>query len=495
MIASGQLPRRLYTAAGVRELDRQAIEVHGVAGLTLMQRAGAFAFAAMRSAWPDARRVVCVCGRGNNGGDGFVLAHLAQAEGLAVQLALVDDSAAVHGDAESCLIEARAAGVPVVEFRPELFASADVVVDAVFGTGLARVVEEPYRGTLAAINESRVPVLAIDLPSGLHADTGQPQGVAVKAALTATFIGLKQGLFTGSGPEYAGRIVFSDLQVPGAIYGEVKPSAELVDTSLLKRRLVPRPRDSHKGHFGHVLVVGGHPGYQGAVRLAAEAAARVGAGLVSIATHPDHAAIISAARPEVMAHAVTGAAELKPLLQRATVVAAGPGLARSPWSKRLFEPLLESGVPMVLDADALNLLAEEPVSKFNWVLTPHPGEAGRLLGRSAAEVQKDRFAAAGAIYRQFGGVCVLKGLGTVVHDGEGPPGIISSGNPGLSSGGSGDVLTGVIAGLLAQGMTLGQAARCGSYLHGAAADKAAQTGERCLLASDLMPWLRRLANP
>lgn len=495
MTGEGRLPRRLYTAKGVRELDRQAIEVNGIPGLTLMQRAGGFAFATMRSAWPQARHIVCVCGTGNNAGDGFVLARLAHAEGLSAQVALVGDAAGIQGDAARCLQDARDAGVSVGEFRAEVLANVDVVVDAVFGTGLSRVVEEPYRSVLVAINESRLPVLAIDLPSGLHADTGQALGVSIKAALTATFIGLKQGLFTGAGPEYAGKIVFSDLEVPGSIYETVRASSELVDGGLLKRRLPRRPRDSHKGHFGHVLVVGGHPGYQGAVRLAAEAAARVGAGLVSVATHPDHAAVISAARPEIMTHAVTGAADLKPLLQRATVVAAGPGLGRAAWSTRLFEPLLECGVPMVLDADALNLLAEEPVSKFNWILTPHPGEAGRLLGRSAAEVQKDRFAAAGAVHRQFGGVCVLKGLGTVVHDGEGPPGVITSGNPGLSSGGSGDVLTGVIAGLLAQGMTLGQAARCGGYLHGAAADQAAQSGERGLLASDLMPWLRRLANP
>jgi len=256
-----------------------------------------------------------------------------------------------------------------------------------------------------------------------------------------------------------------------------------------------RQRNAHKGHYGHVLVVGGDRGMSGAARLAGEAAARSGAGLVSIATRPEHAAMLSVTRPELMAHGVWDEHGLRKLLAGATVVAAGPGLGKSLWARTLLSVLLAEDRPMVVDADALNLLAQAPLRREHWVLTPHPGEAARLLGVSIEAVQADRFRAVVAIQARYGGVCVLKGAGSLVFPGaQQAVALCSAGNPGMASGGMGDVLTGMIAGLLAQGLAPRVAARLGVYLHAAAGDQAAASGERGLLAGDLMPGLQRLVN-
>ncbi|MBI5461258.1 MAG: NAD(P)H-hydrate dehydratase [Gammaproteobacteria bacterium] len=268
-----------------------------------------------------------------------------------------------------------------------------------------------------------------------------------------------------------------------------------VDAAWL-RAVLPgaRARDAHKGDFGHVLVIGGQPGMSGAARLAGEAAARVGAGLVSIATHPQHAAVLNNGRPELMCHAVANAETLKPVLERASVLAVGPGLGQSDWARGLLATVWDTDVPMIVDADALNLLAQEPMRRDRWVLTPHPGEAARLLGCSTAEVQADRLAAVRHIQARYGGVAVLKGAGSLIADGSHCR-VCSAGNPGMASGGMGDVLTGVIAGLYAQGLSLTESAAAGVLLHALAADSAAQRdGERGLLASDLLPELRRWVN-
>ncbi|MBI2970737.1 MAG: NAD(P)H-hydrate dehydratase, partial [Gammaproteobacteria bacterium] len=334
---------------------------------------------------------------------------------------------------------------------------------------------------------------SLDIPSGLHADTGQAMGACVRATATVTFIGLKPGLFTGAGPGHAGRILFAGLDVPQEIYSGIRPACYRIDYESQKHCLGERRRDAHKGDFGHVLVAGGDYGFPGSVRLAAEAAARVGSGLVSVATRPEHAALIPLARPELMARGVTRASDLAPLLERATVIALGPGLGQSSWGTSLFARLLEARLPKVLDADALRLLAKEPVRSEDWVLTPHPGEAAELLQIDTAAVQADRFHAAQELRERYGGVVVLKGAGTVVVAGEDPC-VCSDGNPGMASGGMGDVLTGVIAGLLAQGAGPERSACFGVCLHAAAADRASEDGTRGLLAGDLMPWLRRLVN-
>lgn len=488
------LPYTLYRVAEVRELERIAIEEHGIPGIELMNRAGAALFDQLCCRWPDARKILVVCGAGNNGGDGYVVAQLAHVAGFAVTLVALRDPAMLTGDAKTAWSAARSAGLSAVTFDPTLINNADVVVDAIFGTGLDREVSGEWATAIIEINASGVPVLSVDIPSGLHADTGRVLGAAITAQATLSFIGLKCGMFTGEARDCCGVILFDDLGLPAAVYEQQPSSLQRIEWLRLKPLLPPRHRTAHKGEFGHLLIIAGNHGMAGAARLAAEAALRVGSGLVTVATRVEHLAAMAAVRPEVMWRGVETAADLRPLLQRATVVAIGPGLGQDGWAQQLFNGAVESGLPMVVDADALNLLALQPLKNSDWILTPHPGEAGRLLQCSAAAINQDRFHAVGALSQQYGGVVVLKGAGTLVADATSEVAVCSGGNPGMASAGMGDVLTGVIGGLLAQGLNPNQAAQCGVALHAAAADTAAVAGERGMLATDLFASFRLLLN-
>lgn len=487
-----QLPYTLYRAADVRELDRIAIEEQGIPGIQLMNRAGTALFDELCCRWPEARRIVVVCGSGNNGGDGYVVARLAKEQGFDVKLLALCDPATLSGDARTAWGAARAAGLVTAGFDESLLADADVVVDAIFGTGLDREVTDAWAAVIDAINASGLPVLAVDIPSGLHADTGQVLGTAIVAEATVTFIGLKCGMLTGVARDHCGAIRFDDLGVPDEVYAQRPSALQRIDWQRLKSLLPPRRRSAHKGDFGHVLIIGGNHGMAGAARLAAEAALRSGGGLTTVATRPEHVAAMAAARPEVMWHGVDSVADLQPLLQRATVVAIGPGLGQDHWAQQLFNCVIEARLPLVVDADALNLLAAEPLKKEDWILTPHPGEAARLLGWSTVKVNDDRFETAAKLQQKYGGVAVLKGAGTLVSTPDDQTALCSDGNPGMAAGGMGDLLTGVIAGLLAQGMELNRAALCGVALHAAAGDRAALAGERGMAAMDVAAALRGL---
>lgn len=490
------LPLPLYRASQVRELDRIAIEDMGIPGLCLMERAGTAAFQLLQTCWPKARRVMVLCGVGNNGGDGYVLARLAYLAGYDVTVLQVGDVAKLTHDARTVFEAMTKIGLIVQVFTDKKLSMADVVVDALFGTGLDRAITGEWKEVIEALNRCGCPILSMDIPSGLHADTGTVLGVAVQASVTISFIGLKQGLFTGQGPRYCGHVYFDSLNVPAPLYKRVKATVQRLDDAVLKTAFPKRSRTDHKGTFGHVLVIGGDHGMTGALQLAAEAATRVGAGKVSVATRKVHAALIHLRRPEIMSHGVETIEELLPLLHLATVVAIGPGLGQSIWARAMLDAVKNSTKQTVIDADALNLVAQLPFRFVNGVLTPHPGEAARLLGLSTAEVQADRFAAIQTIQLRFGGACVLKGAGSLIIDSEGKISVCTEGNPGMACGGMGDVLTGVIAGLLAQGFSLADAARVGTYLHSKAGDRAAlEGGERGLVASDLFPWLRYYANP
>jgi NAD(P)H-hydrate epimerase len=268
-----------------------------------------------------------------------------------------------------------------------------------------------------------------------------------------------------------------------------------IDDEIIRRALAPRPRSAHKGDFGHLLLVGGGPGFAGAIRLTGEAALRCGAGRVSIATHPAHSSAIAAGRPELMCHGIETAADLRELLRRVSTVAIGPGLGTDEWARNLFGAVLASGLPLVVDADALNLLAANPVKRDAWILTPHPGEAGRLLGLSPSDIEADRCKSLDALQRRFGGTVVLKGAGTLVSANDGPPWLCTSGNPGMAGPGMGDVLTGVIGALLAQKCSFEEAAVAGVEVHARAGDTAAGPRPRGLIASDLLPALRTWVNP
>ncbi len=482
----------LYRAEQVRELDRLAIEQSGISGFELMNRAGYAAFEALRNRWPDARRIAVLCGTGNNGGDGFVVARCAREAGMDVTVYQSGSSDRLSPDALHAKQFAGQLGVISTPWQRQDLSVFDVVVDALLGTGLKGEVKEPWAAAIEAINASGVPVLALDIPSGLEADTGSSQGTAVQATTTITFIGLKQGLFTGEGPKFCGKILFEQLGIPKQVYQTISPAARLLTD---RKKLPPRRCNAHKGDFGHVLVIGGDYGMSGAVRLAGEAALRTGAGLVSIATRRTHASLLNLSRPELMCHGVEQADELSPLLKQATVTVVGPGLGQRRWGESMLKTVLGSGLPLVMDADALNLLAKQPHARNNWILTPHPGEAARLLGMTTTEIQKNRFAAILALQDRFGGVNILKGAGTLILTrNDTIPEVCSAGNPGMASGGMGDVLSGVIGSLLAQKLAPPDAAQQGVIIHALAADSAVMEGERGLLASDLMPHLRKLVN-
>ncbi|MGZ4955874.1 MAG: NAD(P)H-hydrate dehydratase [Methylobacter sp.] len=481
------LPIKLYRAAQVRELDRIAIQERGIPGFELMSRAGHEVFLRLKKQWPDARSVAVFCGSGNNAGDGYIIAGLALDAGLSVCVYTVSEPEKLKGDALTAYRHYNGAVIP---FQAEQVINANVLVDALLGTGLDRPVAGLYAEAIQTINAHSAQVIAVDIPSGLNADTGNVMGCAVKADCTITFIGLKQGLFTGQAAEYCGGIFYAQLGVPDDVYKSLEASA----TRVVKVPLPRRSRDAHKGNCGHVLIVGGELGYSGAVRMAGEAALRVGAGLVTIATRAEHSGLMNLNRPELMCHGVETPEQLITLLAKIDVVVVGPGLGQSDWAKALLNAAISAEKPMVIDADGLNLLAAAPTIKPDWILTPHPGEAARLLKCSTADIQQDRFAAALSLQAGYGGVAVLKGAGTLIASGR-QLAVSNTGNPGMASGGMGDVLSGVIAGLLAQGLSMQDAAQQGVYNHGLAADLAVEKdGERGLLACDLMPYLRQLVN-
>lgn len=494
--AISTLPDLAYSVEQARELDRLAGASFELPGDLLMERAGRAAAALVRSRYPLAQRIAVVCGTGNNGGDGYVLARVLAESRREVYVYAPDQALPTRGEAASACVAWQAAGGQMSIFSGEL-PEVDLVVDALFGIGLTRPPQGAHAALIDAINAQTAPVLALDVPSGVDADTGATPGVAVAADATLTFIGLKQGLLSGRAPALVGELLVDELELPRVLFACVPAAARVLRAEQLAGWLPKRARDAHKGNFGHVLIVGGDEGFGGAVRLAAEAAARVGAGLVSVATRAAHVTSILSARPELMVRGVAGPGDLETLLDKASVVVVGPGLGQSAWSQTLLAAVTERGLPVVMDADALNLLAQAAcVLPEQVVITPHPGEAARLLDVSTGEIQADRFAAAQKLAEFFQATVVLKGAGTVICDGPQNVAICPLATPALATGGSGDVLAGCIGGLIAQGLKPADAARAGVLMHALAGlAAAAEGGERGTLAGDLLPQLRRHANP
>ncbi|WP_305805420.1 NAD(P)H-hydrate dehydratase [Stenotrophomonas sp. YIM B06876] len=489
-----QAPAALFDSPAARRIDAQATALLGGDGYALMLRAGQAAWEQVLEHWPAAQRIVVVCGTGNNGGDGYVLARLALQSGRRVQVLHLRGGGPATELAQRACTEYLGCGGHIELFEHAL-GQADLVVDALFGIGFSRSPDAATTALINAINAAALPVLALDVPSGVDAQTGAVPSVAVRATRVLQFIVAHQGLHTGDALEYAGEQALATLDLPAAAFAGVRSAAQHWRQPQLAAQLPPRRRNTHKGESGHVLCVGGNHGSGGAVLLCTESALRSGAGLASVATRAAQLAPLLARCPEAMAHAIEDRAELTPLLERAGIVAIGPGLGQDDWARELWQQVLACGRPLVVDADALNLLAAAPLRLPGAVLTPHPGEAGRLLGIGAAQVQADRFAAAQALVERFDAVVVLKGAGTVVAAPGASPRVIAAGNPGMAVGGMGDLLTGVIAALRAQGLEAFDAASTGALLHGLAGDAAAGDGQRGLLPRDLLPHLRRLANP
>lgn len=481
----------LFDAAAVRAIDASAIAA-GTPGYQLMRSAAASAFALLRRRWPRARRLAVLCGPGNNGGDGYVLAELARRSGREVQLLQLSEPS---GDsALQAHRDALAVGLRPQSFSPEALDGVELVVDALFGTGLSRAPDGEAARAIAAVNAHPAPCLALDIPSGLDADTGATPGAAIVATATVTFIAAKLGLYTGEGPRCCGELSLERLGVDPRHAAVQTPVAERLCAVRVATLLPPRHASAHKGSAGHVLVVGGNRGMGGAVRLASEAALRSGAGLVSVACHPDCAAAVGAGRPELMVHACADADALAPLLARASALVLGPGLGSDDWARALYAAAKQQAMPTVLDADGLNLLAADPGPCPQAVLTPHPAEAARLLGADTAAVQANRPDAIRALVQRYQACVVLKGPGSLIAAAEGPLYLCDRGNPGMASGGMGDLLSGVIAALLGEGCPSLAAAAAGTWLHSAAADIAARDGQTGMLAGDLLPPLRRLRD-
>lgn len=486
---------KLYTAEQVRGIDFAAIHELGIAGYRLMCRAGAAVVAEARKYFPSSQHWLVLCGPGNNGGDGYVVARLAAEADINVTVCSLVDPALLKNDAALAYADWQATGGGVVEWPLPEDLFFDLALDALLGTGIDREVGGDYRQAIDYLNHLICPTVAIDIPSGLNADTGCLMGCAVNAHNTVTFVARKRGMYTANGPDYCGHISFEDLAIPLEARREVAGNTGmLLVPGLLTEILNPRLLNSHKGNFGHVLAVGGIEGMSGAIRLCGEAALRSGAGRVTLMTDPAHSVLINLTRPELMVKATSGEGDWLASLNGDFVIAVGPGLGASGWSEALLKTCLESDTALVVDADGLNLLAKQSqqtaIKRDHWILTPHPAEAARLLGCGVHEVQLDRVLAATTIARRFGACVVLKGCGSIVADPSGEYAICPAGNPGMATAGSGDVLTGIIVALLGQGMSCFNAAKAGVLAHAQAGDFAAEnTGEMALIASDIIDCL------
>ncbi len=512
---------RSATAEQMRELDRRTIEETGVPGPLLMERAGRGLARAIRHlaeqlpiAWPS---ILLVAGRGNNGGDAFVAARLLHQAGFPTRLLLAAPAEKLAGDARvqfDAMTEAHVAWEERAEEAdwPESTLDepeADIVVDGLLGTGSRGAPRGAVAAALRYIESlaDHARVVAIDVPSGLDPDTGEPAPGTVRADLTVTFALPKPGLLRTDALECIGHVEVVDIGIPHRFVAEL-PSAsgpDLIARAEVAASLPRRARDSHKGSYGHVLLIGGAPGYAGAIGLAARAALRSGAGLVTVLVPRLVAAAVAAMAPEAMvvggAESDSGSLDCRALdaerlaLSRYDAVLIGPGMTPHPQTLELVQRLLRDiHAPLVIDADALNALAGRvamlKVARVPVVLTPHPGELGRLLGRETPEIQADRIGAARAAVAATGAVVALKGAGTLVACPDGGISVNLTGNPGMATGGSGDVLAGMLTALLGQGVKPGDAARSAVYLHGLAGDLASWSGsEHALVAGDLIAQL------
>jgi hydroxyethylthiazole kinase-like uncharacterized protein yjeF len=556
----------LFSAAQAQQIDVLAI-AEAAGGYDLMKQAGEAVFQTVLTQWPSVRQLLILCGKGNNGGDGFVVATLAAQHGIAVQLVLTCDINELKGAAKQAAEDAFSLGLRVIKpadikwppqpddcFLDHCFVNngvvnagvvdgsvvnksvvnksvvnagvvdgsvvnksvvnksvvnKSVIIDALFGTGLASDIRAPVYALIEQTNAAKLPVVSVDIPSGINATSGALQGIAIRADITVTMIVYKQGLFSGAGPVYSGQVRLAPLSVTEHVLADLTPSSYLVNWQCLQKShfFTQRARDAHKGHFGHVLIIGGDLGMGGAVILAAGAALRSGAGLVSVLTRPEHIGAILARHPEAMAHGIGGVQDVQPLLAQADVIVIGPGLGQGQWGEQLLQQVMAVSTPVVLDADALNILAKgqsrHNLAQRHSVLTPHPGEAARLLEVETAQIQADRLTATAHLAHRYTSSVVLKGLGSLVQTGL-QVSICQNGNPGMASGGMGDVLSGIMGSVLAQQAAhlsgaMHELVSSSVCLHSAAADIA---GKDCngqdhlagLLASDVVSTLRALLH-
>ena len=499
---------KLYTASETRKIDNLAIKEKGISGYSLMQMAAEFTLDVILREFSPVEELIIFCSKGKNSGDGFLLGSFAKEFGLEVTIVMSNTSNVLKGVSRKAFEEMKDAKVKIISTKSVeklKVSNKAVIVDALIGTGLKGNLRKNIKESIFALNKLgvKLPVLSLDIPSGVNPDTGDADDIAVYADITATFVAQKRGCFTSVGKKFSGEIIYSDLEIPKNLFSKITSTSYVVDYEDSISKVVYREQDAHKGHFGNVLIVGGDRGLGGAGLLSSRAAVYSGAGLTSLVTRPEHVSASLVSCPEVMVKGVDSGQDIEEHLVKPDVIAIGPGLGQSAWSEQMIQRVFweaeKRDISVIMDADALNLLTKLKLSSNlpkRLILTPHPGEAARLLNTSVAVIESNRFSAAAKIQKKFNATVVLKGSGTVIcHKSGGTQkwGICDSGNPGMATGGMGDVLTGIIAGLLAQGLTLREAAEAGVDLHAKAADQASlEFGEAGLTSSDVINELKYL---
>lgn len=507
------LPDALYNVDSVAQLEQIAINQFGIPAYELMKRAGHAVFHHMTTRFSPGKNILVLTGAGNNAGDGYVVARLAKQAGYKVNVVSLIDPATLKNEAQLAYQDWLAVAEKDDNKNKDelaLIDHVDAIVDALLGTGLTREVSPPWAEWITAVNRSSKPVVSVDIPSGLYANTGNIGGVAIQADVTVCFIGLKQGMFTAQGKDVCGEVIFDDLALPAEVYSHVEYDAKLIQE--IDYTLLPaRKASSHKGSFGHVLIAGGNDGMPGAVILASRAALRAGAGLVTVLTLPQHLRAISAAVPEAMIKACDldsmDVLFAESFSRQVTHVAVGMGLGQDAWSLQLLRHCANLNKPMLIDADALNLIAKHDLTTAKIfaglpiVITPHPGEAGRLLSKSdhsgSAGVQNNRFDAIKKLHTLFSEsedcTVILKGSGTLIFDGQLMK-VCSLGNAAMAAPGMGDVLSGIVIALMAQKVACSDAAELGVCLHATAAELLTAHRTRGLLASDVIDELVKVVQ-
>jgi NAD(P)H-hydrate epimerase len=500
----------------MREMDRRAMEEFGVSGLELMERAGLSVYQIAREMLGNRREILILCGKGNNGGDGLVVARLLKRAGYNPHVWLAASADTLTGEARINYERAIRSGVTVTEIGDSVppLPPTDLIVDALLGTGLTSEVREPLRSLVELANGSAAPILAVDVPSGLNSDSGQPCGISIHATKTVTFVVPKLGLAQYPGMKLAGEVIVADIGMPEPLLEDEALAVLQTDAETLRRLLPPPDASTHKGSRGKILVIAGSEGFTGAACLASEAAFRAGAGLVYLACPQSLndiyevklTEVITIPVPEPSGHRCFGAESVEAVakqLEKVDAVIFGPGLSRNEHTAAFFHAILpQIQLPTILDADGLNLLSDQPTISLpqQCVVTPHPGEMARLMGCDIKAVQADRIRTAQNAVEKFGCTILLKGPGTVIASPDGPVFINPTGTPALGTAGTGDVLSGTIGGLLGRKLSPFDAAMAGAYLHGLAGEIAAEDlGEEGVIAGDVVDCLplafRRVRNP
>ncbi|MGB1683108.1 MAG: NAD(P)H-hydrate dehydratase [Arenicellales bacterium] len=469
----------VYRIEQIREIEAQALARIDEPG-SLMMKAARGALFRLRQCWPTARSLTIFCGAGNNGGDGYALARLARRDGYAVQVVGIAPSTSAEAQLhrQAWLSE----GGQFTQEMGDAVMDGDVLVDALLGIGFRGELRADYVDAITVMNGSARPVLAIDVPSGVSADSGGVAAVAVRSTVTVTFIGIKPGLVTGPALDHCGTVLLEDLGLSSD-----RRWGNIISVATVSGLRTVRKKNFHKGRAGHIGIVGAGPGMPGAAALCAMAALKSGVGKVTVGCHPISAQAVAAQCPEAIVRGLTSPKDVQELLGDIDVLALGPGLGKSEWSRMVFAPCLEAELPKVIDADGLNLLAHGENQSLKAVLTPHPGEAARMLGRSTGDIEADRPDAAEALAIRFNSTAVLKGAGTLIKGLDLPAWVCPRGNPGMASAGMGDVLTGVVAGFRGQGLCDVDSAVWGVWCHASAGDLAArEVGLVGFLASDVI---------